>query len=295
MKRFRIGLTKKKDLTGLLYISPFLVGFLVFFLIPMVQAVVFSFSELKIVPTGYTTAFVGLENYRKILFVDPDFVPIFVDTIINTIVNIPAILIFSFFIAMVLNQEFFGRSFVRMVFFLPVILSAGVIIKMEMNDIMNQAMVQEASFMLGGEQFLNLLLQLRLPSGFIRYIVAVVNRIPLVIEASAIPILIFLAGLQSVPIDLYEAADVEGITAWEKFWMITFPLVSPMILTNTIYIIIDSFTSYRNEMVVFIGENAWSRGGYGVSVSMSMLYFLAIAVILGIIVAILSKRVIYIK
>ena len=115
------------------------------------------------------------------------------------------------------------------------------------------------------------------------------------IEASAIPILIFLAGLQSVPTDLYEAADVEGITGWERFWMITFPLVSPMILVNAVYIIIDSFTSYRNEMVVFIADNAWSRGGYGVSVAMSMLYFLAIAVILGIIVGVFSKRVVYIK
>ena len=139
-----------------------------------------------------------------------------------------------------------------------------------------------------------MLLQLRLPAGFIEYIVAVVNRIPLVIEASAIPILIFLAGLQSVPTDLYEAADVEGITGWEKFDDYL-PLVSPMILVNAVYIIIDSFTSYRNEMVVFIADNAWSRGGYGVSVAMSMLYFLAIAVILGIIVAIFSKRVVYIK
>ncbi|NLM40264.1 MAG: sugar ABC transporter permease [Firmicutes bacterium] len=295
MKKFKLGLMEKRNLKGYLYISPFLIGFLCFFLIPIVQAVVFSFSELKIVPTGYTTTFVGLDNYHRILFVDPDFVPILTNTIINTIVDIPAILIFSFFIAVVLNQRFIGRSFVRMVFFMPVILSAGVVIKMEMNDIMNQAMVQEASFMMGGEYFLNLLLQLRLPAGFIQYIVAVVNRIPLVIEASAIPILIFLAGLQSVPTDLYEAADVEGITGWERFWMITFPLVSPMILVNAVYIIIDSFTSYRNEMVVFIADNAWSRGGYGVSVAMSMLYFLAIALILGIIVGVFSKRVVYIK
>lgn len=295
MKRFRLSLTQKKNARGYLYIAPFIIGFLAFFLIPLYQTVMFSLSELKIVTTGYTTTYVGLDNYHRVFFVNPDFVPTLTNTIINTAIDIPAVLIFSFFIAVVLNQRFPGRALARLIFFLPVILTSGVVVQMELNDVMNQALVQDAEFMFGGEHFVSFLLQLKLPVGLIQYIVRIVDRIPLVIEASAIPILIFLAGLQSIPNHLYEVADVEGITGWEKFWMITFPLISPMILTNAVFIVINSFTSPRNEMVKFIGDNTWSQGGYGVSAAMAIVYFAAIALLLGIIVVIVSRRVIYMK
>ncbi|HOB91355.1 MAG: sugar ABC transporter permease [Bacillota bacterium] len=295
MKLPKLGLTTKKSLKGYLYVSPFLIGFFAFFLIPLIQTVVFSLSELKIVTTGYTITPVGLDNYNTALFVDPDFVPTLTNTVINTLIDIPAILIFSFFIAVVLNQKFRGRTLARLIFFLPVILTSGVVAQMEINDVMNQALVQDAEFMLGGQHFVSFLLGLNLPPAFVQYIVTVVDRIGPVIEASAIPILIFLAGLQSIPPDLYEVADVEGITGWEKFWMITFPLVSPMILTNAIFIIINSFTSPRNEMVRFIGENTWSRGGYGVSAAMALLYFLSIGAILALVVLVTSRRVVYLE
>ena len=295
MKRFRLSLTQKKNARGYLYIAPFIIGFLAFFLIPLYQTVMFSLSELKIVTTGYTTTYVGLDNYHRVFFVNPDFVPTLTNTIINTAIDIPAVLIFSFFIAVVLNQRFPGRALARLIFFLPVILTSGVVVQMELNDVMNQALVQDAEFMFGGEHFVSFLLQLKLPVGLIQYIVRIVDRIPLVIEASAIPILIFLAGLQSIPNHLYEVADVEGITGWEKFWMITFPLISPMILTNAVFIVINSFTSPRNEMVKFIGDNTWSQGGYGVSAAMAIVYFAAIALLLGILVVIVSRRVIYMK
>lgn len=295
MKLPRLGLAARKSLQGYVYVSPFLLGFFAFFLIPLFQTISFSLRELKIVAAGYTTNPVGLDNFRQALLVDPDFVPTLTTTMINTIIDIPAILIFSFFMAVVLNQEFKGRALARLIFFLPVILTSGVVVRMELNDVMNEALVREAEFMLGGEYFVNFLLGLNLPPAFINYIVTVVDRIGPVIEASAIPILIFLAGLQSVPRDLYEVADVEGITGWEKFWMITFPLVSPMILTNAVFIIVNSFTSPRNEIVTFIAENTWSRGGYGVSAAMSLVYFAAIAVILAVIVLATARRVIYLK
>lgn len=295
MKLPRLGLATRKNLQGYLYVSPFLIGFFAFFLVPLFQTISFSLRELKIVATGYTTNPVGLANFRQALLVDPDFVPTLTTTMINTIIDIPAILIFSFFIAVVLNQEFKGRALARLIFFMPVILTSGVVVQMELNDVMNQALVREAEFMLGGQYFVNFLLGLNLPPAFINYIVTVVDRIGPVIEASAIPILIFLAGLQSVPRDLYEVADVEGITGWEKFWMITFPLVSPMILTNAVFIIVNSFTSPRNEIVSFIAENTWSRGGYGVSAAMSLVYFTATAAILVIVVLITGRRVVYLK
>ena len=181
MKLPRLTLSARKNLKGYLYVSPFLIGFFAFFLVPLIQTIAFSLSELKIVPTGYTTTPVGLGNYNKVLFVDPDFVPTLTNTIVNTVIDIPAIVIFSFFIAVVLNQQFRGRALARLIFFLPVILTSGVVAQMELNDVMNQALVQEAEFMLGGQHFVRFLLGLNLPSAFIDYIVRVVDRIAPVI------------------------------------------------------------------------------------------------------------------
>ena len=119
------------------------------------------------------------------------------------------------------------------------------------------------------------------------------SSLPTVIRASGVQILIFLAGLQSVPHSIYEAAAVEGATAWERFWLITFPVLSPLILTNTVYTVIDFFVRMDNEMVLLIRDTMLKGAGYGASMAMAMIYFGAIAVVLIIVYAILSKRVFY--
>src|SRR5690606_18379555 len=114
-----------------------------------------------------------------------------------------------------------------------------------------------------------------------------------IINASGVQILIFLAGFQSIPSSIYEAADVEGATAWEKFWLITFPSLSPLILTNLVYTIIDSLTSVQNRLLLLIEDVSFTGAGFGVAMAMSMLYFLFIAVLLMIVYAIVSKFVFY--
>ena len=139
------------------------------------------------------------------------------------------------------------------------------------------------------------LLQLKLPQGLLLYIIQGVEKVTEVIRASGIQILIFLAGLQSIPKSLYEAADVEGATGWENFWMITLPLLSPLILTNIVYTIVDFFISPSNPMIDFIQTNAFGGAGYGVSMAMSWIYFLVVGVILFITIGIISKNVFYME
>ena len=182
-----------------------------------------------------------------------------------------------------------------MLFFLPVILGSGVVMKLEINDysqIMLDA-VRQSSSVFQGPALQAMFESARLPDGMVEYIVSAIESLPAVIRASGVQILIFLAGLQSIPREIYEAADVEGATPWEQFWLITFPMLTPLILTNTVYTIVDSFTAMNNELVILIRETMLRGAGYGVSMAMAMLYFAAITLILIIVFAALSRRVFY--
>lgn len=287
---------QRDALMGVLFTLPFTIGFIFFFLYPFLQSVNFSLSTLTIIPDGYELESVGWSNYRHALVVHVDYVRVFVETLWRTIWDVPLILIFSFFAANLLNQSFRGRAAARMIFFLPVILGAGMVLRLEQADYFMTALkeAQQATGGLLSGAFLRQFLQeIRIPLRVYNYIVDAVDRIPEIIRASGVQILIFLAGLQSVPRSLYEAANVEGASSWENFWMITLPMLSPLILTNTVYTVIDSFTAGHNELVVLIRETAFRGDGFGLSSAMGVMYFLAIAVILGIFTAIISKYVFY--
>lgn len=130
-----------------------------------------------------------------------------------------------------------------------------------------------------------------LPLSFVDYIVDAILRIYEIITSSGVQILIFLAALQSVPGAMYEVAKIEGATAYESFWKITFPLVSPLILTNVIYTIIDSFSGSSVTQMIF--STAFTTQNFGLSAAMSWIYTLIISLVLTIVGYVLSKRVHY--
>lgn len=292
---FKLSLTQKQNYAGYLWISPFVIGFILFFFAPMLQSFRFSVSKLSFTPDGYELAYVGLENFKYALTVDPNFIQYFTETIISVLVNIPAVILFSFFIATLLNQEFKGRTLARAIFFLPVILTAGVLHELEVEDLMYLTTQDESNVLFSAAMVKNFLLDMSLPQGIIDYVIMAASNIPQIIEYSAIPILIFLAGLQSVPFHLYECAKMEGATGWEIFWKITFPLVSPLFLTNVIFITVYSFTAPGNRLVEYISSLTWGRSLFGVSVAMSLMYFLAIGVILLVVGYIIERNVFYME
>ena len=297
--RFQLSLQQKRNYSGYLWIAPFLIGFTLFFLNPVIQSLQFSISELEITADGFELHFVGLENFHYALLVNPEFVEVFTETVLDVVINIPAVIIFSFFVANLLNQKFKGRFLVRLILFLPVILTAGIVYELEQEDFMHELMALGAEAEEAG--FLNVavieefLLEIRLPAVLIEYIILALDRVPDIIDAAAIPILIFLAGLQSIPASLYECARMEGATGWESFWKITFPLISPLFLTNIIFIIINSFTAPGNELVALIENVAWSGNMYGVSVAMTWFYFVAITIILGAVYWIISRKIVFME
>mgnify|MGYP000846029620 CR=1 FL=1 len=292
----KLSLRQQKALTGYLFSLPFIIGFIFFFLAPFIQALIFSLHRLVIVRGGYELVFTKWENYRYALTVDTKFVPTFVETFLRMLLYVPAIILFSFFAAILLNHKFRGRLLARSIFFLPVILGSGVVLALEQTDYMRTMMEQSAnafgSFM-SGPALTNFLMQLKIPYQLMTYVINVVDRVPEIIRASGIQILIFLAGLQSISGSLYEAAKVEGASGWQSFWLITLPIMSPIILANVVYSIIDSFLAANNELVVYIRSTAFGGAGFGIGTAMGVMYFGAVAVVLAVVVAIMSRFVFY--
>ena len=297
-----LSLEQEKSLIGYAFISPFLIGLIVFFIFPIVRSIVFSFNELEVTSTGYKLNYVRFENFKKAFLVDPDFRRILLESIQQMLGDVPLIVIFSFFAATLLDKEFKGRSLARAIFFLPVILTSGVIIAMENSDMLiNMAKESFAEETISGStgsgmqalELRQLLLQTRMDPRFIGYITRGIDNIYQVITSSGVQILVFLAGLQTISPSLYEAAVVEGATGWEKFWKITFPMISPLILVNVVYSIVDSFTNPTNEMMEAIMHSAFKESAYGYSSAMAWIYFITIMLILVVIIKLISKWVFY--
>jgi ABC-type sugar transport system permease subunit len=298
MKARRITLTQRRQLLGVAFILPWLLGFIFLFAAPLIQSAKFSFSDLKIAPGGYDLAFTGLKNFHNALFVDPNFNRILTESITDMAWNVPMILFFSLFSAVLLNQKFRGRGLARAIFFLPVILASGAIASAQSSGLIALTGSSEVAQEIGKQQsgfdtlaLVFLLDNAGFPELFINYIIDGVMRIYEIVRSSGVQILIFLAALQSVPQAMYEVAKIEGATPYESFWKITFPMVSPLILTNVIYTVIDSFAD--SEVTRTIYETAFTSHNFGLSAAMSWLYTLAISIILIVVGLIVSRRVFY--
>lgn len=299
-KRRRLSLSTKRAMMGYVFVLPFIIGLITFFLYPMIQAVIFSINTITVTGEGYTLEFIGNHNYHRALFVHPNFRRHLMEAVGSMFGNVPLILIFSFFAANLLNQKFKGRTMARAMFFLPVILTSGIIIAIEQNDLllnMMRSSQEEGGEAIGGAfaafDLARLLLQIRIDPRFILYIIRAVDHIYEVVVASGVQILIFLAGLQSISPSLFEASNIEGATGWENFWKITFPLISPLILVNTVYSIIDAFTNSNNQVMQMIRHVAFRENNYGFSTALAYIYFGTILVVLALVVWIINKSVFY--
>ncbi len=286
--------------TGFLFILPFVIGFLVFMLRPMIESFMMSFNYIELIPgSGYKKTWVALENYRYAFRVDPYFAQYLVDEILRMLVNAVATLVLSFVIAVILNQEFKGRTLARVIFFLPVILASGVLPGIEtQNDMFNtmQGMSEQMSEAAGfnlSESLQGLISVSGVASDILDVVFRMIDQIYDIVMASGIQIIVFLSGLQSIPRSLYEAADVEGCTGWESFWKITFPMVSPLLLVNAIYTIIDFFMKNDNTVMERINLVMYNQFRFGESSAMSWIYFGVATAFIGLFSLIISLGVHY--
>ena len=282
---------------GVLFILPFIIGFLVFMIRPLIDSFWMSFNDVTIAAGGGTNwRFIGFDNYKHAFTVDPYFNQRLVEEIPRMAINAIATLVLSFVIAVILNQEFKGRTVARAIFFLPVILSSGVLPGIEsQNEFYN--MMQGISDAVANSSGVNLSGSLQsllsvsgVGSGVFKVLFDMIDAIYDIVMASGIQIIVMLSGLQTISPSLYEAADVEGCTAWEAFWKITFPMVSPLLLVNAIYTIIDFFMKNDNKVMERINE-LWQRVEFGHVAAMNWIYFGVAILFIGAASLIISRGV----
>lgn len=291
----KLSYPKKQAWAGRLFILPWFIGFICIFCKSLITSFVYSVSKISLGKNSFTTTFVGFKNYIYAFQGDVSFTKTLVDTLVSMLYQVPLILVFSLIIACILNQNFKGRLLARAIFFLPVIIATGQVISIMRGDIYSQQLFSgersSSLFTVSGIQ--SILLSSGLGPDFAKTVISLINSIFDVAWKSGIQILLFLSALQTVPRSLYEVGEIEGATAWEAFWKITFPMISPIVILNLVYTIIDNFTDYSNKVMMM--SSTLAKGmKYEYSATITWIYFLIIVVILAITVLVTRKRVFYI-
>lgn len=308
----RVSYRKRQALWGIVFVIPLLIGFVYFFLLPFVVTLVYCFSRVYNAGLksstgehiGIVTEWVGLDNFKYIFREHATFSDTLSDSTFSTLISFMLILIFSLIIAVLLNSKFRGRAFIRAIFFMPVIFNSQAV-DVAMTTGANLATAMDASVQTIFTQMFNFndfLINANLPSGFVTILSTAANQIYDIISYSGIQILIFLAGIQSIPKHLYEAAKIEGASQYDIFWKITFPMVSPLILTAGVYTVVDSFlrsdllatiNRYKLAGTVSYGRRLGELSYYGVHASMSLMFAFATIIVIGFVLFLLSKLVFY--
>lgn len=281
-KRMRLTIQTRNVLEAYSFLSLWLIGFALFMAVPLGRSLYYSFNQMKVTKEGLVPNWIGMANFRRAFSTDVNFLPLLQNSILGLIIQVPLILIFAMFAALLLNRPMIGRTFFRGIFFLPVIIASGaVLVEMLQQGAERMPLFTSSSLFLALVDVI--------PRDILEPLLTLADKLTLVMWDSGVQILIFLAGLQTVSLSLYEAAEIDGATKWESFWKITFPMITPMILVNTLFTIVNSFTSARNEMMLYIRDVVFSDNEYGYGSSIGWIYFIFIFLLIGLVFLIFRK------
>ena len=305
-KRRRASLDARKARSGYVFVAPFLIGIVLIYIPILLDSIWFSFNKLNnnhFVDGVSVPIFesVGIKYYREALLGSPDFVSALLQGLQSLIFEVPAVIIFSLFIAVVLNQKMLGRAVFRAIFFIPVIISTGLMETLIHSDMVSSEMeggiddgtgTNNSSEIISVLDVQKLFGQMKVGGEIVTYVVRIVNDVYNIINYSGVQMLIFLAGLQSISPSIYEASQIEGATGWETFWKITFPMISPMILVNAVYSVINAFTRTTNPAMSYINGYFDSAAQFEAT-AMSWIYFIVVILIIALVTGIVSTFIFY--
>lgn len=286
MKKPHIGLVTRREMKGYVFLLPWMIGFVTFFIVPLVRSLIFSFQDVKVTANGLKTSFVGLANYRYIFMEDTVFTEQLTNFYTDSVLRLAVILVFALVIAMMLNQPLKGKGLFRTLFFLPIIVVSGPVLERLVNEGATTVPMIE-SYGVNG------IVEAMLPPMLARPMSSLFSELILVLWYSGVPILIYMTGLQKIDGSLYEAAMIDGANGWVSFWKITLPALRPMILINGVYIIVFLATTGLNEVIATINDRMFSTtvgGGYGKATAMSWVYALTLGIALIILMLLTKER-----
>ena len=296
MKR-KSSYQKRFNRSGYWFTLPWIIGFAAFFAFPILFSLFLSFSNVK---PNFELQLTGFGNYRQALFVDVDFVPMLLRSVVGTLTNLPIVLAFSLFLAKVINRKSIFRPFFSAAFFLPLLIGTGVV----MQTILGQNIGQQALGYVGANNTQSSIIAIQgiqlssriwdfFGPDISKTIQGVLDQISNSLWTSGIQTIIFLGALQAVPDSYYEASYCDGATEWEKFWLITLPIITPTVILNAVYTLIDSFIKSDNEMIQYILNNSFDGMRFGYGSAASWIYFIVIGAVVGLLFLILRKKIYY--
>lgn len=308
IKTTKIPYEKKKGLYGYGFIALWFIGTLWLFIMPVLTSLWYSLCdtqllaksdalEMGMTSAGIYTEWNGFKNFINAFTVDTEFLPKLGTSLGEILPNTIVIMIFSLFIAVILNQKFRGRTLARAVFFLPVLIATGPVISVINGDMTSQGISDAAQFStLFKTDLVTELMEFigiyNINQTFTDVIKNITSDVLNLVWNSGIQILIFLSALQTIPPSAKEAASIEGATAWEFFWKITFPYISPMILSNLVYTVIDAFVSTDNQVMEYVLKQS-GNWEYGYAAALAWIYFAIVGACLGLICVIINRFVYY--
>ncbi len=294
-KRSTLNMVQKHNLKGFYFVAPWMIGVLVFFCIPMVEAFYYIFNDVILNADGVEMRPMGFTIIEDVLINDPNNVRMMLESVGTTLWEMVLIVAFSLFLGILLSQDFKGRTLARTVFALPIIVSSGVLLAVFKEDLFASSVTSGSDVTIFQSAALEMgMLKLGLDPGLVSTITGMVSNILDLIWKCGVQILLFIGGIKSIPGQLYEVCQVEGANAWQTFWKVTFPLVTPYILLNAVYTIIDSFTYYSNPVMQVISK--YFNETYNSSATtLAVAYCLLALVVTGIVAFILSRNVFYIE
>lgn len=292
--RIRIGYQTKKKWYGFSFVLPWLIGCILFFIQPMIQTFRYAFQSLQASPTGFVGTDVGWTNFENLFFKDTDFLPQLVSSL-GDLIQVPLILVYSLFFAVLIKNDFRGRTFMRAVAFMPVIIGSGVLMQILKEDVFSSGVRGGSSntYLFDVGSIAEIMTAMGLGTSVTSFVNDIINRIFDLTWRSGVQIMLFLAGLHSIPGYLYEASSLEGAGSFTQFWKVTLPMLTPMILLNTIYSVVDMMNDYSNSIIQSIYSTMFELVKFGYASAMSVVYFLVIMVVLGLVALAASRFVIY--
>lgn len=287
----QISEVQRRNNKGWWFVAPFVIGFICFYLQPLVMSIWYTFNTFKLDTAsgaGFVLEWAGLSNYKYIFGKQTTFWTTLVNTIGDMLISVPIIIIFSIFLAVILNQKFHGRTLVRAIFFMPVVVTGGIVMGVISGDTVTSAMTSgvettSTTSIFAATGLMEILEGMNLPEEVINVFSSIVSSIFDTLWKCGVQILLFLSALQGIPPHLYEAARIEGATGWEMFWKVTFPNLVPFILVNIVYSIIDSLTDTTNLVMKAIEDMAFVKLSYHNACIEAWIFFLVLLAIVGIV------------
>ena len=288
MKKRSSSLEKRNSRYGRLFVLPWEIGLVLFFLYPLSQSILYSFSHVSWEDGKLQTVFAGLTHYKNLLLVDGNYTYFLTNEIRSFCVSLPLIVILSLIFALILNMNFPGRMLARSIFFLPVIVASDGVIKMLFangNAGPDSASVYTSNLIDRDMVLRNFGMSEKLVSLFSDTIGSIFD----LIWKCGIQTVLFIAGLQTIPDAMYEVSRVEGANKWEEFWFITFPMLSSTVVLVMVYTMISLVTDKNSIMMTTPFTLMTSNQIYDESSARLWLYFSIVGVLMMVVMFLYNR------